>query len=92
MVHFVRSKFFRKKVNWLKIALIASFYYTTMISVRIKAEIWWGKHGNLVSLTKQVIVSQHVKLIREEKHQEYLLNTGCKLLSSENTKNNENTK
>ena len=40
----------------------------------------------------QVIVSQHVKLIREEEHQEYLLNTGCKLLSSENTKNNENTK
>ena len=63
-----------------------------MISVRMKAEIWWGKHENLVSLTKQVIVSQNVKLIREEEHQEYLLNTGCNLLSSENTKNNENTK
>ena len=42
MVHFVRSKTFRKKVNWLKIALIASFYYTTMISVRINmmGETW----------------------------------------------------
>ena len=30
--------------------------------------------------------------MREEKHQEYLLNTGSKLRSLENTKNNENTK
>ena len=93
-----------------------------MISVRIKAAVWWGKHGTLMSLTKQVITSQRVvqvtqdsivesknvntvdteisnmniddqlKMIREEKHQEYLLNTGCKSLSSENTHNNENTK
>ena len=33
-----------------------------------------------------------LKTIREEKHQEYLLNTGCKSLSSENTHNNKNTK
>ena len=33
-----------------------------------------------------------LKIIREEKHQEYLLNTGCKSLSLESTKNNENTK
>ena len=33
-----------------------------------------------------------LKTIREEKHQEYLLNTGCKSLSSENTQNNKNTK
>ena len=33
-----------------------------------------------------------LKTIREEKHQEYLLNTSCKSLSSENTQNNKNTK
>ena len=33
-----------------------------------------------------------LKIIREEKHQEYLLNTGCKSPSLESTKNNENTK
>ena len=91
-----------------------------MISVRIKAAIWWGKHG--MSLTKQVMVSHRtvqvtqntivesknintvdseisnmniddqLKMIRKEKHQEYLLNTGCKSLSLENTHSNENTK
>ena len=33
-----------------------------------------------------------LKMINEEKHQEYLLNTGCKSPSSENYKINENTK
>ena len=37
-------------------------------------------------------INDQLKMIREEKHQEYLLNTGCKSLSSENTHNNENTK
>ena len=37
-------------------------------------------------------INDQLKMIREEKHQEYLLNTGSKLLSLENTKNNENTK
>ena len=37
-------------------------------------------------------IDDQVKIIREEKHQEYLLNTGSKLQSLENTKNNENTK
>ena len=37
-------------------------------------------------------IDDQLKMIREEKHQEYLLNTGCKSLSSENTKNNKNTK
>ena len=37
-------------------------------------------------------IDDQLKMIREEKHQEYLLNTGCKSLSSENTHNNENTK
>ena len=31
-------------------------------------------------------------MITEKKHQEYLLNTGCKSRSFENTNNNENTK
>ena len=37
-------------------------------------------------------IDDQLKMIREEKHQEYLLNTGCKSLSSENTQNNKNTK
>ena len=37
-------------------------------------------------------ISDQLNMIREEKHQEYLLNTGCKSSSSENTKNNKNTK
>ena len=37
-------------------------------------------------------IDDQLKMIREEKHQEYLLNTGCKSLSLENTHNNENTK
>ena len=37
-------------------------------------------------------IDDQLKMIREEKHQEYLLNTGCKSLSSENTHNNKNTK
>ena len=37
-------------------------------------------------------INDQLKIIREEKHQEYLLNTGCKSLSSENTHNNENKK
>ena len=37
-------------------------------------------------------IDDQLKMIREEKHQEYLLNTGCKSPYSENTKNNKNTK
>ena len=37
-------------------------------------------------------IDDQLKMIREEKHQEYLLNTGCKSTSSENTLNNKNTK
>ena len=37
-------------------------------------------------------INDQLKMIREEKHQEYLLSTGCKSLSSKNTRNNENTK
>ena len=37
-------------------------------------------------------IDDQLKMIREEKHQEYLLNTGSKLQSLENNKNNENTK
>ena len=37
-------------------------------------------------------IDYQLKLIKEETHQEYLLNTGCKSPSMENTKNNENTK
>ena len=37
-------------------------------------------------------IDDRLKMIREEKHQEYLLNTGCKSPSLENTKNNENSK
>ena len=37
-------------------------------------------------------IDDQLKMIRKEKHQEYLLNTGCKSLSLENTRNNENTK
>ena len=39
-----------------------------------------------------MIINDQLKMIREEKHQEYLLNTGCKSPSLENTKNNENMK
>ena len=37
-------------------------------------------------------VDDQLKLIAEEKHQEYLLNTSCKSPSLKNTKNNKNTK
>ena len=37
-------------------------------------------------------IDNQLKMIREEKHQEYFLNTSSKLQSLENTKNNENTK
>ena len=37
-------------------------------------------------------IDDQLKMIREEKHQEYLLNTGCKSPSLENTKNTENVK
>ena len=37
-------------------------------------------------------IDDQLKIIRKEKHQEYLLNTGCKSPSSENTKNNKNMK
>ena len=37
-------------------------------------------------------IDDQLKMIGEENHQEYLLNTGCKSLSLENTKNNEKTK
>ena len=37
-------------------------------------------------------IDDQLKKIRKGKHQEYLLNTGCKSPSSENTKNNKNTK
>ena len=37
-------------------------------------------------------IDDQLKMIREEKHQEYLLSTGCKSPSLENTSNNENTK
>ena len=37
-----------------------------MISVRIKAAVWWGKHGTLMSLTKQVITSQRVVQVTQD--------------------------
>ena len=37
-------------------------------------------------------IDDQSKMIREEKHQEYLQNTGFKSPSLENTKNNENTR
>ena len=37
-------------------------------------------------------IDDQSNMIREEKHQEYLQNTGFKSPSLENTKNNENTK
>ena len=37
-------------------------------------------------------IDNQPKMITEEKHQEYLLETGCKSPSLEYTKNNENTK
>ena len=37
-------------------------------------------------------INDQLKMIWKEKHQEYFLNTGCKSLSSENIKNNKNTK
>ena len=39
-----------------------------------------------------VSIDGQLKMIREEKHEEYLLETGCKSPSSDNTKNSENTK
>ena len=35
-------------------------------------------------------IDDQLEMITEEKHQEYLLNTGCKSPSLENTRNNEN--
>ena len=37
-------------------------------------------------------IDDQLKMIREEKHQEHLVNTDCKSPSLENTNNNENTK
>ena len=37
-------------------------------------------------------IDDQLKMIRKEKHQEYLVNTGCKSPSLENTKNNDNIK
>ena len=37
-------------------------------------------------------IDDQLKMIRDEKHQEYLLNTGYKSPPLENTNNNENTK
>ena len=37
-------------------------------------------------------IDDQLKMIREKKHEEYLLDTGCKSLASENTKNYKNTK
>ena len=37
-------------------------------------------------------INDQLKMIRQEKHQEHILNTGCKSPSLENTKNNENAK
>ena len=37
-------------------------------------------------------IDDQLKMIREEKHQEYLLSTNCKSSSLENTNNNKNTK
>ena len=37
-------------------------------------------------------IDDQLKLVREEKHQKYFLNTGSKLPSLENTKNNKNKK
>ena len=37
-------------------------------------------------------IDDQLKMIRDEKYQEYLLNTGCKSPSLGNIKNNENTK
>ena len=37
-------------------------------------------------------IDDQLKMTREEKHQEYLLNTGSKSPSLENVNNNENTK
>ena len=37
-------------------------------------------------------IDDQLKIIRKEKHQKCLLNNGCKSPSSENTKNNKNTK
>ena len=93
-----------------------------MICVRIKAAVWWGKHGfnvthetsdsqstcstsnsedsivesrdlNIVNTEiLNMSIDDQLKMIRKEKHQGYLLKTGCKSLSLGNTKNNENTK
>ena len=37
-----------------------------MISVKIKAAVWWGKYGTLMSLTKQVITSQRVVQVTQD--------------------------
>ena len=37
-------------------------------------------------------IDDQLKILGEKRHQEYLLNTGCKLSSLKNTKNNKNTK
>ena len=51
--------------------------------------------GNSIVESREVAnmgIDDQLKMIKEEKHQEYLLNTGCKSPSLENTNNNENTK
>ena len=48
--------------------------------------------NTLNTKSSSMSIDDQLKIIRKEKHQEYLLNTGCKSPSSENTKNNKNTK
>ena len=47
--------------------------------------------NTVTTKTSSMSIDDQLKIIREEKHREYLLNTGSKLPSSENTKNNKNT-
>ena len=52
-----------------------------------------SKDVNTVNIkTPNMSIDDQLKMIRKEKHQEYLLKTDCKSPSLENTKNNENTK
>ena len=49
------TEFFKSEIS-TKNEIIKNFL---IISVRIKAVIWWGKHGTLMLLMKQVIASRH---------------------------------
>ena len=52
-----------------------------------------SKNGNIVDIEiSNINIDDQLRMITEKKHQEYLLNTGCKSLSSKITRNNENTK